>query len=134
MTLRAVLTEGLPRGTTLGFATPDQAWRAEVGTGPAVNAYLVQLREDVHSRSAHWMTVYDNQDRAVGRQEPVRRIRAHYVLTAWAANAEDEHALLGAVLRTAATGATLPARFLAGTLAGLGDLNGPSTSPTILRP
>lgn len=122
MTLRAVLAEGLPPGTRLDFATPDQAWRAGVGTGPAVNAYLVQLREDVLSRSAHWMTVYDDEDRAVGRQEPVRRIRAHYVLTAWAASAEDEHALLGAVLRTAATGATLPARCLAGSLEGLGDL------------
>lgn len=122
MTLRAVLAEGLPKGTTLGFATPDQAWRAEVGAGSAVNAYLVQLREDTHSRSAHWLTVYDDKDHAVGRQEPVRRIRAHYVVTAWAAGAEEEHALLGAVLRTAAIGATVPARCLSGSLHGLGDL------------
>lgn len=122
MTLRAVLAEGLPQGTTLDFATPDQAWRAGVGAGPAVNAYLVQLREDVRSRSAHWITVYDDQDRAVGRQEPVRRIRAHYVLTAWADGAEDEHALLGAALRAAAIGPTVPARCLSGSLHGLGDL------------
>jgi hypothetical protein len=122
MTLRAVLAEGLPQGTALDFATPDQAWRAGAGVGPAVNAYLVRLREDVRSRSAHWMTVYDEEDHVVGRQEPVRRIRAHYVLTAWAASAEDEHALLGAVLRTAAIGATVPARCLSGSLEGLGDL------------
>lgn len=121
MTLRAVLADGLPKETTLGFATPDRAWRDGVGTGPAVNAYLVRLREDVHSRSAHWMTVYDDEDHAVGRQEPVRRIRAHYVVTAWAADIQDEHALLGAVLRAAAAG-TVPARCLSGSLHGLGDL------------
>jgi hypothetical protein len=121
-TLRAVLLEGLPKGTALAFATPDQAWRTGIGTGPAVNAYLVQLREDVNSRSAHWTTVYDNEDRALARQDPIRRIRVHYVLTAWAANAEEEHALLGVVLRTLMTGATVPARCLTGSLAGLGDL------------
>jgi hypothetical protein len=121
-TLRAVLLDALPKGTTLGFAAPDQHWRSTVGAGPALNAYLLQLREDVNSRSSHWTTVYDDGDRAVGRHEPVRRFRVHYVLTAWAANAENEHALLGCALRTLVAGAIVPTRCLSGSLTGMADL------------
>ena len=121
-TLRAVLTANLPEGTTVGFAAPDRTWRSDVDTGPALNAFLVRLTEDLGARGADWTTLYDENHHVVGRQEPTRRFRAHYVLTAWAADPEAEHALLGAALRVLVTSSTVPAHCLAGSLADLAGL------------
>jgi hypothetical protein len=120
-TLRAVLAEALPKDVVLTFATPDQDWRSKLGPAPAVNAFLAGLREDIGARSADWTTSYDEAHRVIGRREPVRRYRLHYVLTAWAAEAEREHALLGTVLRALVPWATVPARHLCGSLSGFAD-------------
>ena len=116
-TLRAVLLAGLPNGTALAFDAPDQTWRADQKARPVLNAYLVQLREDIQARTGDWHAVYDERSRMVGRQAPLRRMRAHYVLTAWADSIEDEHALLGAALRVLAAGNEVPRQLVAGSLA-----------------
>jgi hypothetical protein len=120
-TLRAVLLAGLPEGTTVAFDVPGPAWRAGLDGTPTLNAYLVQLREDIRARTGDWAAVYDDRNRIVGRQAPLRSMRAHYVLTAWAHPVEDEHALLGAALRVLAAGNEVPAQFLAGALAEAGS-------------
>ena len=113
-----MLGAGLPEGTAVSFAAPEGSWAPET---PTLNAFLSQVHEDLQARVAHWTDLRDDRNRVVGRQPPLRRYRACYVLTAWTAGAEAEHALLGAALGALARYDCVPAEYLSGSLAEAGQ-------------
>lgn len=116
----AVLRAALAGGAAVDFATPDASWAAAV-TGPTVNLFLCRVTEDPQAREGNWTEHRDGRGRVVGRQPPPRRYRAGYVLTAWDADAEAEHALLGAALGTLTAFDVVPAGLLVGSLGATGQ-------------
>ena len=96
----------------VGFQPPDAAWRTHVkglGTDRALNAYLVDLRENRRLRSPDRTTRIDAGGHEIQRPLPVR-VDCHYLVTAWSNAQEDqgrtsdEHELLHETL-TALVGA-----------------------------
>lgn len=79
------------------FDAPGRDWSGE--TGPFVAAFPHRIEEDLGTRAAAWTDELDERGRVVARLLPARRYRVAYLLTAWAAGTEQEHRLLGEVLR-----------------------------------
>jgi hypothetical protein len=83
----------------VGFQPPDQDWQTYVGSHLiAVNAYLLELRENVRLRSnERYRSVVSG---VVSEQPAPRRMDCHYLITAWNAAeaatdpALDEHDIL----------------------------------------
>jgi hypothetical protein len=78
---------------------PTKEWAAR-RTGPTINLYLADVREDVDRRSTGRIPVLDEEGRVTSRRLPRRWFQVTYVITAWANSAEDEHELLSSVLGT----------------------------------
>ncbi len=103
-TLSALLTaEGVAGGDTqVRFDAPTRDWAAR-RSGPCVDAFLYDIREDVARREIGAEPVRAAGGRIIARRPPPRRLRLSYLLTAWTTRPEDEHrllsALLGALLR-----------------------------------
>lgn len=85
------------KGVEVTFEAPTRDWAAR-RNGPAVNAYLYDIREDVTLRHAGVDTIRDGQGIPTVRRRPLRFFRLCYLLTSWTKRAEDEHRLLAAVL------------------------------------
>ena len=85
------------KGVEVAFEAPTREWAAH-RTGPAVNAYLYDIREDMQQRGAGLRDVRDAQGIVSGRRRPLRYFRLSYLVTSWTKRAEDEHRLLAAVL------------------------------------
>jgi hypothetical protein len=107
--LRALLTEALPAGVSVDFTAPDAAWAAR---GPVINLFLCRVNENPRAREGCWTDTRDAHGRVVSRQPPPRQYRVGYVLTAWDADAETEHALLGSALGAFAACDLVPAQLL----------------------
>lgn len=111
--LRALLRAGLPGGTAISFAAPDPSM-AQTGT---VDVFLHRIREDGDARLGWWSEVRNDANRVVERRPAERSYRLWYLLTAWCADVEAEHALLGAALASLAPHDAVPAEHLTGSLA-----------------
>ena len=85
------------KGVEVAFEAPTRDWAAR-RNGPAVNAYLYDIREDLSRRDSGVQDVRNDQGLVVGRRRPVRFFRLSYLLTSWTTRAQDEHRLLAAVL------------------------------------
>lgn len=82
-----------------------------------VALFLHDIREDLAFRNGDWGDVRDDAGRVVGRQPPPRRYLLSYLVTAWCADVEREHALLGLVLAGLVAHPALPPALLHGRLA-----------------
>ncbi|TDQ01138.1 Pvc16 family protein [Labedaea rhizosphaerae] len=111
--VRSMLAEALPAGTAVRFDPPDPAWRAG---GEAVGALLYRVVEDLAARAAAWSDVRDGNGRVTARVPVSRRYQLTYLLTAWAADVEREHALLGMALAGLGVGTSVPEQHLHGGL------------------
>jgi hypothetical protein len=85
------------KGVEVAFEAPTRDWAAR-RSGPAVNAYLYDIREDVARRGAGLRDIRDTEGIVSGRRRPMRYFRLSYLVTSWTKRAEDEHRLLAAVL------------------------------------
>jgi Pvc16 N-terminal domain len=101
------------------FDAPTREW-ASRRTGPTINSFLYDIREDVGRRDVASLSVRDDTGRVVGRRPPPRRFRLAYLLTAWTQRPEDEHRLLAALLSTFLRADRIPTEMLAGSLADAG--------------
>ncbi len=119
--LRGVLRGGALAGTDVevAFDAPTRDWAAK-RTGPTIDAYLYDIREDVNRRERGAVSVRDENGIVVKRRQPPRWFRLSYLVTAWTKRPEDEHRLLSAALTTLLRGEALPAGVLTGPLAELG--------------
>jgi Pvc16 N-terminal domain len=106
------------KGVEVAFEAPTRDWAAR-RNGPAVNAYLYDIREDVGRRATDAQVVRDAAGIPVGRRRPLRSFRLSYLVTSWTKRAQDEHRLLAAVLGCLLGTDVLPLAGT-GTLARLG--------------
>ncbi|HSL33120.1 MAG TPA: DUF4255 domain-containing protein [Candidatus Limnocylindrales bacterium] len=118
------LLEGIVRRDALNgsavelvFDAPTKDWVAR-RSGPAVDLYLYDIREDLERRVPAWEDVKDGTgERTTDRRLPPRRYRLAYLVTAWTQRPEDEHRLLSALLACFIRNAMIRAADLEGTLA-----------------
>jgi hypothetical protein len=81
----------------LVFDAPTKEWVAK-RSGPAVNLYLYDIREDLQRRVPIWEDSRGGDGTVTGRKQPPRRFRLAYLVTAWTQRPEDEHRLLSSLL------------------------------------
>jgi hypothetical protein len=81
----------------LVFEAPTKDWVAR-RSGPAVDLYLYDIREDLERRVPAWEDLKDATGETKDRRLPPRRYRLAYLVTAWTQRPEDEHRLLSALL------------------------------------
>jgi len=81
----------------IAFDQPTRPWVQTV-TGPTVNLFLFDIRENLHRRDVMYEEVRDESGALVARRPPPRRFDLHYTVTAWAPKALVEHKLLGVAL------------------------------------
>lgn len=84
-------------GVDLVFDAPTKEWVAR-RSGPCVNLYLYDIREDLQRRVPGWEDVRGKGGEVEARRQPPRRFRLAYLVTAWTQRPEDEHRLLSALL------------------------------------
>ncbi|QDY06329.1 MULTISPECIES: Pvc16 family protein [unclassified Micromonospora] len=115
LSVRAWLGHYLPADVPVVFDPPDRC--AQRADGDLVSAFLLDVEEDSAGVSATWDELRDADGQLVGRRPPGRRYRFSYLLTAWAADTEREHRLLGDLLVGCASCTALPSGFLTGAVA-----------------
>ena len=81
----------------LVFDAPTKDWVAR-RSGPCVNLYLYDIREDLARRVPTWEDARGKDGMVAGRAQPPRRFRLAYLVTAWTQRPEDEHRLLSSLL------------------------------------
>ncbi|MGF6778277.1 DUF4255 domain-containing protein [Paraburkholderia sp. GAS334] len=123
--LRRELAPGLSEQVQVSFEAPDDRFPPQSVTTPAIDLFLYDVRENLDLRSNDVFLGRD-EDGSVHRQRMPVRVDASYLITAWpreglANPAEDEHRLLGEVMRALLRYRTLPHELLRGSLAA-GDL------------
>jgi hypothetical protein len=111
--LRALLDGDALAGSDVKvvFDAPTREWAAQ-RNGPAVNAYLYDVREDTGRRERGPLQVRDADGRVTTRRQPPRYFRLSYLVTAWTKRPEDEHRMLSAVLACLLRNETLPGESL----------------------
>lgn len=137
--LRSLLIGAIGEETEITFDTPQASWAKRVRETPTINAYLHYVYEDTQARAASWIERRDGNGRVVAREAPPRHYRVCYLLTAWAADTEREHALLGATLAALTVDDTIQPPHLPENLAEAGfpvtitvaDPNSPRVGPEI---
>lgn len=102
------------------FATPDDDFPPSSVTLPAVDLFLYDVRESTELRSNEWI-VTRNSDGTSTRKRPPVRVECSYMITAWPAEStpnppQDEHYMLGEVMKVLLRHPELPNGILQGAL------------------
>ncbi|WP_405059088.1 DUF4255 domain-containing protein [Kribbella sp. NBC_01505] len=90
---------------------PTKEWAAH-RSGPTMNVFLYDIREDMRRRGAGMQAAFDERGRPTSRRPLPRVFRFSYLITAWTQRPEDEHRLLSTALRTLLRYDVLPADLL----------------------
>ena len=124
-TIEALLKEMLPtalaKQVQISFATPDDQFPPPAVSLPAIDLFLYDVRENLDLRSNEVYVESHRNGTATRTRAPVR-VDFSYLVTAWPSKsvpdpAEDEHRILGAVMRVLLRHRTIPQRMLQGVLA-----------------
>ncbi|MFT3721516.1 DUF4255 domain-containing protein [Pseudorhodoferax sp.] len=120
--LRTSLPKEWADQVRVSFAAPDDQFPPQSVTLPAIDLFLYDVRENLELRSNEVLTQRGPDGRARLVPPPVR-VDFSYLVTAWPSESvadpsEDEHRLLGAVMRTLLRHRAIPAALLEGELAG----------------
>ncbi len=104
----------------ISFATPDGDFPPSSVTLPAVDLFLYDVRENTELRSTEWI-VTKNSDGSTTRKRPPVRVECSYMITAWPAEStpnppQDEHYMLGEVMKVLLRHPVLPNGILKGSL------------------
>ncbi|MFW6098301.1 MAG: Pvc16 family protein [Chloroflexota bacterium] len=121
-TLKQLLTAELPIKNgeiDVSFDQPKREWSARL-TRPAVNFFLYDVKENATLRRHQWEQT-GNGARANGngaaafhKKRTPFRLDCFYMLTTWAAEAEDEHRLLARALHVLFRHPLLPQEYFVG--------------------
>ena len=123
-TLKALLKRDLPSALAeqvqISFATPDDQFPPQSVTLPAIDLFLYDVRENLDLRSNEVYLERYSDGTATQTRAPVR-VDFSYLITAWPSEsvpdpAEDEHRLLGEVMRILLRYPTIPEEVLQGDL------------------
>jgi hypothetical protein len=123
-TLKALLRRDLPselaKQVQISFATPDDQFPPQSVTLPAIDLFLYDVREN-HELRSNEVSVERRSDGTVIQKRPPIRIDFSYLVTAWPSEsvpepAQDEHRLLGEVMRVLLRYRKLPEEVLQGVL------------------
>ncbi|HET6443766.1 MAG TPA: Pvc16 family protein [candidate division Zixibacteria bacterium] len=99
------------------FDQPKREWSAKL-TKPTINFFLYDLRENVQLRQTefHKMSNGNSSQNIAQMKKTPHRLDCYYMLTTWAAEAEDEHRLMTRTLMSLFRNPILPEHLLQGTL------------------
>ena len=120
-TLKKIIESSMPRSLakqiTISFATPDDKFPPSEVKLPAVNLFLYDVRENRELRSTEWRTERRSDGTASKKRPPVR-VDCAYLITAWPSSEapnppEDEHRILGEVMKVLLRYPTIPLEALA---------------------
>jgi Pvc16 N-terminal domain len=124
-TLEELLKHELPEGildrVALSFAAPDSEFPPAAVPLPAINLFLYDVRENRELRSTEWIVERRDHEKAT-RQRPPVRVDCSYLVTAWPSDAapnpsQDEHHILGEVMKVLLRHRVIPEVLLQGSLA-----------------
>lgn len=104
----------------ISFAAPDNEFPPMDVSLPAIDLFLYDIRENMELHSNEW--THERVNGRVLRQKAPVRVDCSYLITAWSSATnpiEDEHRLLGEVMRVLLRYRVLPAEILQGELIGL---------------
>ncbi|WP_419179526.1 DUF4255 domain-containing protein [Rhodococcus opacus] len=101
----------------VAFDAPTKEWAAR-RTGPTIDVYLYDIREDLRRRQRGLVNEYEDR-RVRARHVPPRYFKLSYLVAAWTQRPEDEHRLLGRLLTCFLRHEALPQALLTGSLATL---------------
>ena len=104
---------------------PTKDWAAR-RTGPVLNLFLNDIRENTERRTADIVEVKDDKGIIVARRPTERTFMFSYAVSAWTSRPEDDHALLGAALMNLLQREYLPEDLCDGTLAELARVGRPA--------
>lgn len=126
-TLEELLNQELPldvispsegKSLTISFCTPDKDFPTRVEL-PAIDLFLYNVRENMELRTIPWSVERDN-GMATKKRNPVR-VDCSYLITAWfdqPIEEENEHKILGEVMKVLLRYRTIPTAILQGELQG----------------
>ena len=119
--LRRELPQNLVGQVTISFATPDDQFPPTSVTLPAIDLFLYDVRENRELRSNEWLV--ERNSGTVTKKRPPVRVECSYMITAWPSESsttppQDEHYLLGEVMKVLLRHRTIPAQALQGSLVG----------------
>ena len=104
----------------VSFATPDSEFPPVDVTLPAIDLFLYDIRENMELHSNDWHHERVN-GRVIRHKAPIR-VDCSYLITAWSSATnpiDDEHRLLGEVMKVLLRYRELPEDVLQGELVGL---------------
>ncbi|NTV63530.1 MAG: DUF4255 domain-containing protein [Oscillochloris sp.] len=128
-TLKTLLTRELPslfgqvtNRVSISFDAPGAQFPPQAVTLPTVNLFLYDVRENRDLRSNEWISDRQDNGMVLRKRAPVR-VDCAYLITSWASDgtvnpAQDEHRMLGLVMRALLRFPKLPANVLQGSLQG----------------
>ena len=116
---RDALNGAAARDVDVVFDAPTKEW-ASRRNKPTVNVWLYDIREDLRRRERGRINEYDDRGQVVARHLPPRHFKLSYLITAWTQRPEEEHRLLGGVLKCFLRYDALPGDLLTGELARIG--------------
>jgi hypothetical protein len=99
------------------FDQPKREWSAKL-TKPTVNFFLYDLRENVELRQTQYQKMINGnpRDNIATLKKTPHRIDCYYMMTSWAAEAEDEHRLMTRSLMSLFRHPVLPEHILVGAM------------------
>ncbi|OAB60924.1 hypothetical protein AY599_08825 [Leptolyngbya valderiana BDU 20041] len=119
--LKRSLPPALAESVSISFATPDDQFPPSSVTLPALDLFLYDVRENRDLRTSERTIDRQSNGTAIASAPPVR-VDCSYLVTAWASEnsttqAQDEHLLLGEVMKVLLRYSSLPSALLQGSLA-----------------
>jgi|SRR5262245_14776805 len=122
-TLAALLDGELAvENVTVSFVAPDEQFPPPGVNPPAISLFLFEMRENTDLRTNEW-ELERREGGMVTRKRPPVRVDCSYLITAWPSEsapdpAQDEHRLLGEVMKVLLRHRRIPAEHLRGELVG----------------
>lgn len=120
-TIRKLLIAEIPiknGDVDISFEQPKREWSARLAK-PSINLFLYDVRENNILRQHQWERLDNNGrvngDRVTLKRTPIR-VDCSYIMTTWAADAEDEHKLLTRAMLALFRFPKLPDKYLTGTV------------------
>jgi len=114
---RLLVAETYPGETIqIDLDPPTKDWAAR-RSGPVLNLFLNDVREDVRMRRANYQDVKNEQGIVISRRPSARTFMFTYALSAWTSRPEDDHDLLGAAMVTLLKHEHIPQEYTSGALA-----------------